>query len=164
MLTRFRYGCTEGCAAANCSYVGSADFGSCVRINITIPNSNSTTNKTRATHNGSFDLAPEGIHPANDTAVIYASAWRVQTNASLAFQIYNDNKCAMMRPYGRYHVDSALCTYSKLINSSFMVSYLDERDAPEDERVAYRVNCNQDCSACALYKRTAIDQCIQVGK
>jgi hypothetical protein len=150
-----------------CKFQASAPFGTCARVNITLPANN--TNATTPTSTSRFDAltgdsaAAEGIH-SNGTITVYASAWRVEQNQTLAFRVYNDHTCSSMRPYGQYHVDSALCTYSKLINSSFMTSYLDGRDSTEDLRVAYRVNCNQDCSDCAIYNRTAIGACIPIGK
>jgi hypothetical protein len=107
-------------------------------------------------------LGERGIHN-NGTITIYAAAWRVELNQTLAFRVFDDHTCTSMQPYGQYRVDSALCTYSKLINASFMASYLDGRDSAEELRVAYRINCNQDCSECATYNRTAVDSCIPVG-
>lgn len=164
-IALFRYVCEKGCAVETCKFQASAPFGTCARVNITLPANN--TNATTPTSASRFDAftgdsaAVEGIH-SNGTITVFASAWRVEQNQTLAFRVYNDHTCSSMRPYGQYHVDSALCTYSKLINSSFMTSYLDGRDSTEDLRVAYRVNCNQDCSDCAIYNRTAIGACIPI--
>jgi hypothetical protein len=93
---------------------------------------------------------------------VFATAWRVDTSALLSATIYADPQCARQLPYGTITVQSGSCTYSQLLFNSVVAAQLDARDSPKTERIAFGLNCNQQCGFCSVYNRTAADLCTPV--
>jgi hypothetical protein len=128
------YNCTKGCAESSCALKGSSTFGSCPSITM------------------------------GNGQIVHVDAFRVETKETIDVRVFSDAQCGQqLDDVGTIALASGQCQYMKSFGWSLMVSHVNPNDAPPSRQLAYRANCNSDCTKCTKYGRMELNKCTLVG-